>query len=531
MKINPSEKILIRGVNWIGDAVMTMPAIKALKAAHPDSKISILVRHSVASVFENNQDIDEIILYDDRFKGMLGKFRLARMLRQKGFSKAILFQNAFEAALIAFLARIPERIGYNRDGRGFLLTKAVPFNGDDRKVHHINYYLNLLKAADIRVDYSNPWIYLSIDERLSARDKLSTVKRPILGINPGATYGSAKRWFPERFAEVANWFINDTGGSVVIFGGSREVDIAQEIEYLIRRQKSEDRRQTKFNLQSLDLDSSLVTLYSLLNLAGETSLRELISLASECDVFVSNDSGPMHIAYAVGTPLVAIFGSTDPKLTGPAGESNVVINADFVCSPCFERTCKDNDMRCMYAITSEDVYHGIKKMLSGKKAVFFDRDGTLCKDADYLNDWKDFEVFADTESLQALKEKGFLLIGISNQSGIARGFVDEGFVKEANKVFIDKYGFDDFYYCPHHPDEHCSCRKPEPWMLFTARAKYKINLRESYIVGDKDVDMLLAKAVGAKGILVKTGKQQESEYADFAAEDIKDAVDFIISHE
>ncbi|MDA8215741.1 MAG: lipopolysaccharide heptosyltransferase II [Nitrospiraceae bacterium] len=499
-----TEKILIRGVNWIGDAVMTMPAIRALRKSYPEVKIEILVKPSVAPIFENDPNINETILYEDKFKGIIGKLRLAKILRKKKFSKAILLQNAFDAAFIAFLAGIPERIGYNRDGRGFLLTKPISFNGDDRKVHHIDYYLSLLKAADIKADYSNPWIYLSINERLSARERLSGLRRPILGINPGATYGSAKRWFPERFAQVANWFIKETGGSVVIFSGRNEVDIAEEIDKHIPENK--------------------------LFLAGITSLRELISLISECDVFVTNDSGPMHIAYAVGTPLVAIFGSTDPNLTGPAGNNNIIVKTDLICSPCFERTCKNNDMRCMYTVTSEDVYFGVKELLPVKKAVFFDRDGTLCRDAHYLNDWKDFEVFPNIDGLNELRKEGFLLIGVSNQSGIGRGIVDEQFVKKVNQVFIDKYGFDGFYYCPHGHDENCSCRKPEPGMLLKARSQHMINLKQSYVVGDKDDDMLLAKAVGAKGILVRTGKQQGSAHADFVAENLNDVVNLILSH-
>jgi heptosyltransferase-2 len=517
------DKILIRGVNWIGDAVMTMPAIRALRKAFPESKISLLVKPSVSPIFEADPNIDEIILlYEDRFKGVIGKLRLAMILKKKGFSKAILLQNAFDAALTTFLAGIPERIGYNRDGRGFFLTKPIPFNNDDRKIHHIDYYLNLLKSAGITADFSKPWIYLSLEERLKAREKLSLLKRPILGINPGATYGSAKRWFPERFAEVANWFVKETGGSVIIFSGKGEVDTAKEIEITMLKSWKDKNFSVS---QPLNFSTS-----QLLNLAGKTSLRELISLIFECDVFVTNDSGPMHIAYTVGTPLVAIFGSTDPKLTGPLGNSNKVIKADFACSPCFERTCKNSDMRCMYAVTSEDVYFAVKEILPDKRAVFFDRDGTLCMDAHYLNDWKDFKVFPEVDGLGELKKAGYRLIGVSNQSGIQRGLVDKSFAEAVNQVFIDKYGFDDFYYCPHGPNEHCSCRKPEPGMLLKARAQHMINLKQSYVVGDKDADMLLAKAVGAKGILIRTGKQQESAHADFEVENLKDVVDLIISH-
>jgi heptosyltransferase-2 len=182
----------------------------------------------------------------------------------------------------------------------------------------------------------------------------------------------------------------------------------------------------------------------------------------------------------------------------------------------------------MYAITSDDVYYGIKKVLPEKPAVFFDRDGTLCRDNGYLNTYDDFQIFADIDNVKLLKEKGFKLIGITNQSGIARGIVDEGFVKEINKIFIDKYYFDDFYYCPHHPDEHCSCRKPEPGMLLKARGKYRIDFKKSYVVGDKEADMLLAKAVGAEGILLQTGESRESVYADYIAKNLKEAVDLII---
>lgn len=536
------ENILVRGVNWIGDAVMTMPSLKALRKAFPEARISLLVKPSVAAIFEKDPNIDEIIIYENRHRGFLGRLKFAYSLRRRGFTKAVLLQNAFDAALIAFLAGIPERIGYDRDGRGFLLTKPIPFNDDDRKVHHIDYYLNILTAAGILKDSpcSNPpgppllkgergflpWIYLSVDERLSAREKLSQLKRPILGINPGAAYGSAKRWLPERFAEVAEWFIKDTDGSAVIFGGPQEIGMADEIFKC-----SNKLRATSYERESIEYsehNSSLVTRHPLLSLAGKTSVRELIALISECDVVVSNDSGPMHIAYAVGAPLAAIFGSTSPELTGPVGEGNRVIRHGINCSPCFDRVCKGNDMACMTSIASEDVFFKVKELSPFRKAVFFDRDGTLCRDADYLNDWDDFEVSSEIRVLQGLKENGFLLVGVSNQSGIARGFVSESFVNKVNSVFIDEYGFDDFYYCPHLPDDHCSCRKPEPSMLIKARAKHRIDLKASYVVGDKESDMLLAKAAGATGILVLTGRQKESANADFIAKNLRDVVDLIL---
>lgn len=526
-----AENILVRGVNWVGDAVMTIPALRALKNACPQSKIVLLVKPSVAPVFEKNPDIDEIIFYENEHKGFFGKIRLAYKLRRIGFSRAVLLQNAFDAALIAFLAGIPERIGYNRDGRGSLLTKAVPFNNEDRKMHHINYFLNFVSyliphTSSLIPDENRPWIFLSPDERMAARQRLSGLKRPVLGINPGAAYGPAKRWVPERFVEIANWFMRDTGGSVVVFGNKSEEGIAEHIcrQIEVGKLRNYEDEEIKGEAASpLNFSTS-----QLLNFAGKTTLRELISLISECDIFLSNDSGPMHIAYAVGTPLVAIFGSTDPMLTGPAGEGSIVLNSGLSCSPCFDRICRENDLRCMYAITSEEVYHALKGLLPVRPAVFFDRDGTLCRDAHYLNDWKGLEIFPETESIRTLKERGLSLIGVTNQSGIKKGIVDEGFVKDLNRVFIDRYGFDAFYYCAHGPEDHCSCRKPEPGMLLRARRDHKIDLRRSYVVGDKEADMLVAKAVGAKAVLVLTGRHKESIYADFIVKDIKEAVDLIL---
>lgn len=500
------KNVLVRGVNWVGDAVMTLPALRALRKALPEARISLLVKPWVSPLFEQDPHVDETIIYGDKYQGIIGKIKIAGVLRKKGFCSAILFQNAFDAAFISFFAGIKERVGYNRDARGFLLTAAVPVPRNGQKLHHIYYYLNLLEQLGIKTEFSSPYLYLSLAERLSARELLKDTKRPILGINPGAAYGSAKRWFPERFAEVANWFLKDTGGSVVIFGGKGEVDIAQEISKLIPEDK--------------------------LLLAGKTSLRELVSLISECDVFLTNDSGPLHIAYAVGTPLVAIFGSTDPELTGPPpqgeGRNVVVVTHSLSCGPCFERTCEKNDLRCMHEVTSDDVYLGIKKILPDKPAVFFDRDGTLCNDVGYLNTYDNLKIFSDVSMIKILRQKGFKLIGVSNQSGVARGLIREDFVREVNNIFIDRYGFDDFYFCPHHPADHCSCRKPEPGMLLRARAEHQIDFKKSFVVGDKEIDMLLARAVGATGVFVKTGQDEESPSADYTAKDLSEAVKWIL---
>jgi len=503
-----SGKTLIRGVNWVGDAVMTMPAVRAIKRAAPDSLSSLLVKPWVAPLFEKDPFVDRTIIYEDSHSGIMGKFQLARALREERFDRAILLQNALDAAVTAWLARIPERIGYARDGRGLLLTHALPHSGEDRSMHHIDYYLKLLESVGLPPSGTDTWIYLDLAERLAAREKISSLKRPILGINPGASYGSAKQWLPERFTEVARRIIEELDGSVLVFGGPGEADVASEIISPIQEHANTGRA---------------------VNMAGKTGLRELMSLMSECDVVLSNDSGPMHIADGLAVPLVAIFGSTSPELTGPRKPSSHVVRAGVDCSPCFRRTCPDKGLACMETIGVEEVFSAVRQALPSGRAVLLDRDGTICQDADYLNSWDKLNVFNDISSLNMLLNIDFNLIGITNQSGISRGIVEDGFVNDVNRMFIEEYGFSGFYYCPHHPDDMCTCRKPEPGLAIRARDEHDIDLRRSYMVGDKDADMLLGRAIGARTILVTTGKQKSSPYADFRASDLKEAVEHIIS--
>ena len=507
------DAVLIRGVNWIGDAVMTIPALRALRRSMPGARLSLLVKPWVSPLFEKDPDLDEIISYAEDFKGVSGKFRLAKELRHRNFCMSVLFQNAFDAALLAFLAGIPKRIGYSRDGRRFLLTNPVDFDERAKSLHHINYYLELLTRSGIAARAEAPWIFLALEERLQARAALAELRRPVVAINPGATYGSSKRWLPGRFAEVAERVIREFGGSVVLLGASKEKGIADEILQKVQGVSS-----------SLPFDGS-----SLVSVAGKTSLRELIAIISECDVLLTNDSGPMHIGYAVGTPVVAIFGSTSPEHTGPVGVSDIVIRKPVACAPCFERECRKNDLTCMDLITSDDVFSALKHSVRRRKAVFFDRDGTLCRDAHYLSRMGDLEIFPSIAGLRVLKDRGYYLIGVTNQSGIARGLVQEEFTQQVNRIFMERYGFDGFYYCPHHSDEHCFCRKPEPGMLIRARNEHAIDLRQSFVVGDKEEDMMLARAVGAKGILVKTGKAQTSIHADAVVEGLEDAVNMVLS--
>jgi heptosyltransferase-2 len=508
------QKILIRGVNWIGDAVLTIPAIRSVRKAFPDSHISLLVKPWVSDIFIENRDINEIILYDSTYKGLSGKLKLAAKLRKEKFNVSILLQNAFDAAFISLFAGIPERIGYKRDWRGFLLTKAVPVSKDVLNQHQLYYYLGLLKSAGIAASDIQPYIFLTDDEREWARNiidsSLPEHHLPLIGINPGATFGSAKRWPSEKFAGVINKIINELNGRVIIFGSPAEIEIANEIAEMARAQTTENAGR-------------------ILMMAGKTSLRGLTALISECDSFISNDSGPMHIASALLMPIVAIFGSTDRAATGPFGQPHKVISKNLPCAPCMKRECPKKHLKCMHDITEDEVFDALKEMLPQKRAVFLDRDGTIIEDKNYLNKFDDIEVFPEAkESLQRLKNEGFKLIGITNQSGIARGIVDKDFILKSNLYLKDKLGIDDFYYCPHHPDEHCACRKPEPMMALIARIKHMIKLRDSYVIGDKESDVLLAKKTGGTGILLSPHPVNDTS-ASHVTKDLSSAVNWILN--
>ncbi len=518
------KRILVRGVNWIGDAVMTLPSFRVLRSEYRDSDVHLLAKDWIAPVFASDPNIDGIVEYRAEYSGVVGKLSAAKVLRRGCYDTAVLLQNAFGAAVIAYLCGIPERIGYNRDGRGFLLSRAVPVTPDARRLHHVLYYLNLLREAGLEAVYRHPWIYLEGDERLRAAETLQGLRRPVIVLNPGATYGSAKRWPAEHFAALSEMIIRRLGGSVVLTGSDSERGIASEIAGLI--------------------DKDLSASDSVMNLAGATPLRDLIAILSQADAVVSNDSGPMHLGYAVGTPVAAIFGSTDPALTGPPssvhpeeagfnaetefGLRDVVLRAETDCSPCFERSCPRGDVICLSRIRAEEVFDALLEIVPARRAVFFDRDGVLCRDADYLNSLENFEVFPDVGMLNSLKDKDFLLIGVSNQSGIARGVVSREFTEGINRVFIERYGFDAFYYCPHHPDDNCACRKPSPGMALLARSEFNIDLRSSIVVGDKDSDMLLARNIGAEALLVTTGKAADSVHADRVFDSLREVTGYIL---
>jgi heptosyltransferase-2 len=339
--------VLIRSSNWVGDAILTTPAVRAIRKNFPNAEISILAKPWVSPVFYNNPDIDHIIDFDaaGRHRGWMGKVRLSRELRKKKFDLAILLQNAFEAAVIACLAGIPNRLGFNTDGRGFLLTHGVHLKPFHQGGHHIDYYLGMLEGADLKLNGRKLSLRVTDRERDHAEDilkrhRIAETDR-LVGINPGAAYGSAKRWFPGRYAAVGSQLHKSHGVRIVIFGGPGEEALGQKI--------------------SEQIGGASVSL------SGKTSLREAIALIERCCLFITNDSGLMHVAAALDVPQIAIFGSTDHLATGPSNPRSRIVRVPFPCSPCLKQECATGH-HCMKAITVDMVYAVAEKILQ--------RDGT-----------------------------------------------------------------------------------------------------------------------------------------------------------
>lgn len=322
------KKILVRGTNWIGDAVMTTPALNALRAQFPDAEIVMLANPLVAELFQFHPSIDQVMIYDRKgyHRGAAGFIRIVKELRSQRFDAAILLQNAIEAALLAACAGIPRRAGYTTDGRRLLLNYPVTVTAQDKRMHHTDYYCQLLNRLGVNDGDGQLCLACTEEEQEWAATVLEGEN--VIAINPGAAYGSAKRWLPERFAEVADTLAQRYDAKIVLTGGPGEKEIGCDI-------------------------AAAMTAPSI-NMVGKTSVRQMMALLSHSRLLVSNDSGPMHVASAFDVPIVAVFGSTDHTTTCPASQSVKIVRKETDCAPCLLRQCP-TDHRCMTAISANDV--------------------------------------------------------------------------------------------------------------------------------------------------------------------------------
>ncbi|HZT23600.1 MAG TPA: lipopolysaccharide heptosyltransferase II [Verrucomicrobiae bacterium] len=368
-------KILVRGTNWLGDAVMTAPALQRLREKFPGAQISLLSPAKLCPLWLHHPAVDQSIAFEPEET----IFAVAGKLRAGKFDLALVLPNSPRSALEVFLAGIPQRIGYARPWRNFFLTQAVPprkgaakmrqrslaeiqaavaaphrpgFPAAEKTIagtagliperHHIREYLNLVAALGASAEPLPPQFRVAPEECEAARKKfgLDQIAAPLLGLNPGAEYGPAKRWPVEKFIATAQEIRRRTGGVWILFGGKSDEPIAGRIESALASRS-----------------------LALFNLAGRTSLRELMALLKSCRVLLTNDTGPMHLAAALEVPVVAVFGSTAPELTGPVSSApGTIVKSDAPCSPCFLRECPI-DFRCMNGISVERVVEAVVAVL------------------------------------------------------------------------------------------------------------------------------------------------------------------------
>ena len=318
-------RIVIRSPNWLGDSVMAVPAVRAIKAGRPDAHITIAAPERIAPVWKLIPEVDEVLPIPGR-----SVFGTARVLRRKApFDVAILFPNSLRTALEVWLARIPRRVGFRGHRRSWLLNQIIRERDEPGPIEHqAAHYLRIARATGAPIQSG---VTLPNERRTPVAGAL-----PKIGLCPGAEYGPAKRWFPERFAETAAAVSAQVPAHWILFGTKKDEEIGRTIAATLGEK--------------------------CLNRIGETTLEELIAELRECQVLLTNDTGTMHLATLLNVPVVAIFGSTEPRLTGPLGEGHIVLRHQVECSPCFLRECPI-DFRCMKAVTVEETVNALQSVL------------------------------------------------------------------------------------------------------------------------------------------------------------------------
>ncbi len=334
-------RILIRSSNWLGDAVMSVPAVRAIKNGRPDTHLTMAAPVKIAPMWKLIPEVDAIIpLPDDSLLSVV------RLLRQQApFDVAILFPNSLRVALESWLSGIPHRVGYRGHWRSWLMNQIVR---GPRKPgppeHHSLRFLRIAEkcgAETCNAQRPTPNAQRPIEtsdiqpsQGYGLAGKHQTLK---IGLCPGAEYGPAKRWLPQRFAEAAAKISEQSGAQWILFGTQKDAAVGQQIATALGEH--------------------------CINRIGQTKLDQLIDELRQCRLLLTNDTGTMHLASLLDVPVVAIFGSTEPRLTGPLGNGHIVLRHHVECSPCFLRECPI-DFRCMKAVNAHEVRDAVLSMLA-----------------------------------------------------------------------------------------------------------------------------------------------------------------------
>lgn len=335
------ERVVVRGVNWVGDAVMTVPALRELRRVLPRARLTLATRPWAEGIFAGADFIDDLLVTGNTSSKTAALFREAREWRARRFDLALLFPNSFAPALVAALARVPRRVGYATQGRSLLLTQRVSIPEWRGQRHEIFNYLHLVAelervlygSTNVETHEPDTGLYVSEASLRAARALLrewgARPGRPLVSFCPGSTNSRAKRWPAERFAAVADLLAERAGAEVVLVGAAEELEISEEVARHMRSRP--------------------------IVMTGQTDLAQMAAVLKASDLLVTNDTGPAHVAAAVGCPVVVIFGPTNPATTRPFSSTAQVVRRPPDCAPCMLRDCPI-DHRCMTTVTAEDVF-------------------------------------------------------------------------------------------------------------------------------------------------------------------------------
>jgi len=345
---NP-KNIVVRGTNWVGDAMMTVPALREIRRLFPEAHITLATRPWAKGLFSGAEFIDELQVHEG--SGLRSVVQQVREWRKQSFDLAILFPNSLETALVASLARVPLRIGYATDGRQALLTHALELPEWRSVKHEVFYYLQIVAELEWLIKHEQTFfnrqpdgsLNISSGRQAAARDFLrshgggsSNDGRVLIALCPGSINSRAKRWPAERYAELGDRLIEELQAEVILIGSAAEVDVSHAVSRQMRKQP--------------------------VVLTGQTDLAQLVAILSQVDLLVTNDTGPAHIASALGRPTLVIFGPTNPLTTRPFSPYGQVLRQPPDCAPCMLRDCPI-DHRCMTAITPADVFERARLVL------------------------------------------------------------------------------------------------------------------------------------------------------------------------
>jgi heptosyltransferase-2 len=343
------ERIVVRGTNWVGDAVMTIPALRQLRRLFPKAHITLATRAWAEGLFADADFIDDLQVHQG--SGLRSVVQQVRQWRKRNFDLAVLLPNSLETALVASLARVPLRVGYATDGRQRLLTQPLALPEWRESKHEVFYYLQIVAELEWLLKQEQTFLDTQPDGSLDVSDARKTAAREFLhgkGIGegarlialcPGSINSRAKRWPAERYAALGDRLVDTLGAKVLLVGSSAEAEVSLEVSRQMRNQP--------------------------LTLTGQTDLAELVAILSQVDLLITNDTGPAHIASALGRPTLVIFGPTNPLTTRPFSPFGEIVREPPDCAPCMLRDCPI-DHRCMTAITPDQMLERARALLSNR---------------------------------------------------------------------------------------------------------------------------------------------------------------------